>query len=116
MKKKDRNILDLIPLIPDHIELIKDSEGAARLKINRVSRIEKFVTRYFKIASYQTVDLDEMGSVVMGAIDGKRTVNDIAMVVKDHFGDTAEPLYERLIFFFKALHRNKFVTFPQPQE
>ena len=110
MKKKDRNILDLVPVIPQHIELIKDSEGVVRLKINRVSRIEKFFTRYFKVASYQTVDLDEMGSVVMGAIDGKRTVDDIAMLVKNHFGDAAEPLYERLIFFFKALHRNKFVV------
>ena len=51
-----------------------------------------------------------MGSVVMGAIDGKRSVDDIAMVVKNHFGDGAEPLYERLILFFKALHRNKFVV------
>ena len=110
MKKKDKNILDLIPHIPEHIEIIRNDDGSNQLKINRISTLEKFFTRYFKVRSFQIIELDEMGSVVMNAIDGKRTVNDIAMVVKNHFGDAAEPLYERLILFFKALHRNKFVA------
>jgi hypothetical protein len=43
------------------------------------------------------------------SIDGERNVYQIAELVRDKFGDKAEPLYDRLIKFMVILENNKFI-------
>ena len=47
----------------------------------------------------------------MASIDGVRSIYDIGQLVKEHFGDKAEPLYERLCYFIKLLHKNQFIVY-----
>lgn len=44
-------------------------------------------------------------------IDGARTIYDISELVHEHFGDKAEPLYKRLVQYFKTLESYGFITF-----
>ena len=44
-------------------------------------------------------------------IDGKRSVGDIALLVKDKFGKEAEPLYDRLVKYMQILHNNGFIYY-----
>jgi hypothetical protein len=55
------------------------------------------------------VKLDEAGSAVWGLIDGNRTVRQIGEEIKGRFGESAEPLYPRLVEFLEILLRNRFV-------
>ena len=40
-----------------------------------------------------------------------RSIYDIGQLVKQHFGEKAEPLYERLCQFTKILHKNQFIVY-----
>ena len=57
------------------------------------------------------IQLDEMGSFIYPLIDGKRNIGDIAALVKEEFGEEAEPLYERLAQYMKILRNNEFIRY-----
>ena len=50
-----------------------------------------------------------MGSFIFLCVDGKRSVYDIGQLVKEKYGDEAEPLYERLSVYMKKLEEAGFV-------
>ena len=51
-----------------------------------------------------------MGSFIWSLIDGKRTIYDIALLVKEKYGDKAEPLYNRLVQYMRNLEDYGFIT------
>ena len=55
------------------------------------------------------IRLEGMGSFIFLCVDGKRSVYDIGQLVKEKFGDEAEPLYERLSVYMKKLEEVGFV-------
>ena len=57
------------------------------------------------------VKLDRFGSFVWKQMDGNRNIIAIGALVREEFGDQAEPLYERLAKFVKMLRDNRFVIF-----
>ena len=68
----------------------------------------------FNKPRFTKVDLDANGSFIWPLIDGKRTVADIAVLVKEQFGEAAEPLYPRddrniSRIVEKAIHFIRFV-------
>ena len=58
-----------------------------------------------------SIKLDEYGSHVWQAIDGKRNVQQIAEHLKAQFGGTVEPVYERVGKFIISLEKNKFIVY-----
>ena len=42
---------------------------------------------------------------------GRKTVEDIAALVKDEFGEKAEPLYPRIVKYFQIMESYHFVNF-----
>lgn len=67
--------------------------------------------RFFKKPHISQIDLDIFGSFIWQQIDGRRTVGDIALLLKKQFGSAVEPLYDRLIEYMKVLKNNRFITF-----
>jgi len=57
------------------------------------------------------IKLDRFGSFVWKQIDGSRSLIEIGILVKEEFGDKAEPLYERLAKYFDMLKNNRFVSY-----
>lgn len=57
----------------------------------------------FKVTNKTTIDFDQYASFVFLQIDGKRNIYDIGQIVKAHYGEDAEPLYERLVTFIDYL-------------
>ena len=55
------------------------------------------------------IHLEEFGSFIWKQIDGKRTVLEISELVKQAFGEKAEPLLPRLVQYFRILQNNNFV-------
>ena len=51
-----------------------------------------------------------MGSFVWPLIDGEKDITEIGKTVKEHFGEKAEPLYERLAKYFQILESYGFIS------
>lgn len=56
------------------------------------------------------IHLDDMGSYIWSLIDGSNDVYDIAKAIYQKYGDEAEPLYERLIIYMRALVKCGFIV------
>ncbi len=113
MKKKNntKNYLDIIPQRNPEIGWETDENGIVTLSRNNkgiANRIAQILLRKPKI-SY--IHLDETGSFVWPLIDGEKSIFELGKSVKEHFGDKAEPLYERLSKYFSVLASYGFVTF-----
>ena len=107
-KKPHKNYLDFVP--PHKIERFTvNDEGIVTLEIENNGVFNKIAQKLFKKPKISYIHLDEMGSFVWPYIDGKRDITEIGVLVREHFGDKAEPLYERLSQYFKTLESYGFV-------
>lgn len=108
--KKDDNYLELVPVIKEDQDWIEDGAGLVKIIVLRDGILEKILRPFIKTPRTMRIDLDAVGSCVWKAIDGKRTVEEIGIIVKEEFGEDAEPLYERLATYINILRNNKFLT------
>lgn len=111
MAKKTENYLDYIPSKSEKVDWRKTDEGLTQIIIYRNSLLDKIVRKLFFTPDKYIVDLDRLGSLVWDSIDGKKSVYEISKIVKNEFGEDAEPLYERLIEYMIILKNNKFIKF-----
>ena len=49
-------------------------------------------------------------------MDGQRTIYDISFLVKERYGEEAEPLLPRLTKFFQILYQNHYIGYSTPLE
>lgn len=57
------------------------------------------------------IKLDEYGSFLWMRIDGVKTVGQLALELKEAYGEKAEPLYDRLVKYMQILRNNRFILF-----
>jgi hypothetical protein len=109
MKKKiSENYLEKVPARAD-IEWDTDSDGNVTLHIENKGVMNKIAQVLFKKPKVSYIHLDEMGSFIWPLIDGKKDIIKIGESVKEHFGEKAEPLYERLAKYIQTLESYKFI-------
>lgn len=114
--KSKRNLLDMIPEKKPRLKWQLTPEERVQLVVERRGFVERMVRVFAKTPRHLTVDLDEFGSFVWQAIDGQQDICQIGALVKEAFGDRAEPLYERLGGFMNLLRNNGFITCRFPEE
>ena len=104
------NYLEKIPVHPEILQWTKDEQGIVTLDVENKGIANRIAQKLLKKPKISHIHLDEMGSFVWPLIDGKRTIIQIGDYVKEHFGEKAEPLYERLAQYFKILEDNGFIN------
>lgn len=112
MKKKNvikKNYLEGIPLRHHDIAWSKNEDGLITLEIKNTGFMNRVAQKLFKKPEISYVHLDEMGSFVWPIIDGEKNLIKIGEDVKEHFGEKAEPLYERLAKYFQILESYNFI-------
>lgn len=112
MKKKKvitRNYLEGIPISHPDLKWTKDDEGLVTLEIENTGFMNRIAQKFFKKPKISYVHLDEMGSFVWPYMDGEKDLIKIGELVKEHFGEKAEPLYERLAKYFQILESYHFI-------
>lgn len=57
------------------------------------------------------IHLDEMGNFIWPLMDGTNDILAISSLVKERFGENAEPLYDRIVQYFKMLNNYGFIEF-----
>ena len=110
-KKNTENYLERIPVRSQYIVWNTDEEGIVTLEIENTGFFNRVAQKLFKKPPVTYIHLDETGSFVWPLIDGEKDIIELGTLVKEHFGDEAEPLYERLAKFFQILESYHFVFF-----
>ncbi|BEP29988.1 PqqD family protein [Helicovermis profundi] len=106
--KKD-NFLELVPKRKKNQEFIVSSDGLVKIIIPRDGIVDRFVRFFIKTPKKMEIELDEIGSTVWIAVDGKNSIGDVGNILLDKFGDKIEPLHKRLAEYIVILRNNKFI-------
>lgn len=110
-KNNSENFLERIPVINPELRWTADDEEIVTLEIDNKGFYNRIAQKFFKRPPITYIHLDKTGSFVWPLIDGEKDIIALGVLVKEHFGDEAEPLYERLAKFFQILESYKFITF-----
>ncbi len=103
------NFLDKKPTIKPGLAWQKDPDGSVVIQRENTGFTNRLFQLLFKKPKISYIHLDETGSFIWPLIDGERDIFCIGEALKNHLGDKAEPLYERLIQYFNTLEANGFV-------
>lgn len=110
------NYLEYIPKHSEAIEYTIDQDGSVTILIENKGIFNKIAQKILKKPRITQIHLEEMGNFIWPLIDGKKSIMDISVLVHEHFGDKAEPLYNRLATYFRNLEGYNFVTFVNKDE
>lgn len=109
-KQNSVNYLDLIPIRNSSIKWHVDHRKRVVLEVENKGWMNRIAQELFNRPRYTKVHLDEMGTFVWPLIDGQRQIADIASLVREEFGEKAEPLYPRVVKYFQIMESYHFVT------
>jgi hypothetical protein len=68
--------------------------------------------RFLHQLSAERIRLDEVGSFAWQRLDGKRTVAEVAELLREEFGDRVEPAEERLGHMVLLMRRDGLLAYP----
>ena len=105
-----KNYLEKVPL-RSHLIDWKEKDGIITLEIENKGWANRLAQKFFNTPKKSFVHLDEMGSFLWPLLNGEKNIIDLGVLVKEHFGEKAEPLYERLARYFQILESYHFITF-----
>ena len=106
-KKKRENYLDYVPHV-DPRNTWDEKDGKVTINMVHKGFYATIAQKVFHTPRVSHIDLDEYGSFLWMKIDGKKTVGQLALDMKEHFGTKADPLYERLVKYMQILRNNHF--------
>ncbi len=112
MKKKDKekkNYLERCPERPEGLKWSKDDKGIVTFSIENNGVFNRIAQKLLKKPKITYIHLDEIGSFVWPLLDGEKNIIEIGELVEEHFGEKAQPLYERLAKYFQILDSYGFV-------
>ncbi len=107
-KKKSENYLDYIP-VRNSKNTWEENDGIVTINMVHTGFYSTIAQKFFHTPKISHIKLDEYGTFVWNAIDGQNSVYQIAELIKEKYGDKANPLYDRLVKYMQILRNNKFV-------
>ena len=111
MAKKGNNYLHYIPAISGKNTWDAAEDGLVTIHMVHRGFYAWVAQRFFHRPRVSHIALDAMGSFIFRHIDGQRTVGQLAELVREEFGQEAEPLYDRLVQYMRILQNNGFIFY-----
>lgn len=111
-KKKEalsKNYLENVPVQKPGLKWSFDENNLVLLHIENKGVFNRIAQKLFKKPKITYIHLDENGSFIWPLIDGKKDLIAIGELVGEHFGEAANPLYERVAQFFQMLYSYGFI-------
>ena len=112
MRKKkitNENFLEKIPVKKPGLDWSKDEKGEISLHQKNTGAFNKIAQVLLKKPKISYIHLDEMGNFIWPLIDGEKNLIEIGKLVEEHFGEKANPVYERLSQYFRTLETYNFI-------
>lgn len=111
MKKNNQeNYLEKKP-VRGKLSWDSDENGNVTLHVENKGAMNRIAQVLFKKPKVSYIHLDETGNFIWPLLDGEKDIIEIGKAVKEHFGDKAEPLYERLSKYIQTLESYGFIEF-----
>lgn len=113
MKKniKEENYLEKKPICKSGLNWSQDENGNVTLEMENKGVANRIMQKLIKKPKISYIHLDEMGSFIWPLMDGEKDILEIGKFVEEHFGEKANPLYERLAQYFKTLEKYNFIEY-----
>ena len=112
MKKKEKaNYLDFIPVRNPELAWETGEDGMIVLLVPHNGLMERLTQKLLRKPKLSYIHMEQFGSFIWPLIDGQRTVYEIGLLVREAFGQDAEPLFERLATYFEILKQNRYISF-----
>ncbi|MGN0513647.1 MAG: PqqD family protein [Lachnospiraceae bacterium] len=108
-EKRTGNYLEYIPVHNPAIGSTVDENGNVTILKENKGFFYFLTQKLLGKPRVSQIHLDKMGNFIWPLMDGNRNVMDIAGLVKEKFGDEAEPLYNRLVTYIDTMERYGFV-------
>ena len=108
--KEEENYLERRPMRQEQVKWFVDEKGFVTLQIENKGFYNRLAQKLFKKPKSSQIHLDEMGSFVWPFLDGEKDIVALGELVETHFGEEAEPLYERLAKYFQILDSYSFIA------
>ena len=110
-KKQAENYFEKIPLRKEKFRWTCDEGGLVTIEIDNKGFFNRLLQKIAKKPPVSYVHLDENGSFVWQCIDGQKNIIEIGKLIEEHFGEKANPVYERLLKFIAMLESSGFIEF-----
>ena len=104
------NYLEYIP-VPVQSLKYETVDGKVTIFQENKGLFNFIAQKVWKKPRISQIHLDEMGNFIWPLMDGNRDIMAIAALIKEEFGDKAEPLYNRVVQYFKTLVSYGFVEY-----
>ncbi|MBQ8514401.1 MAG: PqqD family protein [Ruminococcus sp.] len=108
-KQEQENYLERCPVKPAWFTWSQDEKGIVTLDIENKGVMNRIFQKLLKKPKVTHIHLDEIGSFIWPLIDGERKIADMGEPLEAHFGEKAQPTYERLAKFFQILESYHFI-------
>lgn len=109
-KKQQKNYLDLIPERASGLAWTQDDDSLVVLEVENTGAFNRLAQKFFKRPKVTKVHMERFGSFIWPLIDGERTVAELADLLKERFGEEAEPLYPRVAKYMQIMESYHFIT------
>lgn len=107
--KKNENYLERCPMRATQLKWYADKKGLVTLDIENTGFFNRMAQKFWGKPKVSHIHLDKMGSFLWPLMDGEKDIIVLGQLVKERFGDEAEPLYERLAKYFQILDSYSFI-------
>lgn len=115
-EKVKLNLLDCTPVREPDLKWTEDDNGIITLHRTHTTFTDRLAHKITKKPLRQShIKLEEFGSFLWKAMDGRTTLRDVAAQLKEEFGEKAEPLYPRLEKYVVTLKNNKLIFWILPE-
>lgn len=111
MAKKKENYLDFIPVVNGQNTWDRGEDGVVTIHMVNRGFYNTLAQKLFHTPRVSHIKLDEYGSFLWMRIDGVKTVGQLALELKEAYGEKVEPLYDRLVKYMQILRNNRFILF-----
>lgn len=111
MKKQNKspNLLDMVPCHNPKFRVETDAEGKVTIFMENKGPFNFIAQKVFRKPRFTQIHLEEFGGFIWKQMNGERTVQQIADLLHEEFGEKAEPLYPRITMYMKSLLDYEFV-------
>ena len=107
-KQTSANYLEYIP-VPAKALQYEIVDGKVTIFQTNTGLFNFIAQKLWKKPRVSQIHLDEMGNFIWPLMDGKNDIYAIATLIKAEYGEKAEPLYNRVVQYFKTLVSYGFV-------
>lgn len=106
------NLLELAPVRVARWRQVEDRVVVERPKPR--ARFPRILLEWLlHLMAVKSVRLDEVGSFAWQLLDGEQTVGQVAVAVRERFGDAVEPAEERLGHLVRLLRQEGLIAYPE---